>query len=357
MVGKDTKISRKRRYLPAIKATSCSGKPDRQNRAEDHERDGEEIAQRDDGTVVEGQVPVQFGHGLEVHAVDRGDERRGHEDHGSHREDLDDAVLLDVDQTQRGVLDVVQSLKAEVGVVDQRINILDHQLQTRVDIVRETLRAEDARQHALAVEDVLAQEHRALLQGADPVQHLLVDRILRVHVLRQGRNLLGDQLHEIGVEVDTHLQQRDEEVIAGRIAPIAHLEAFLRLTEGPELGVAHRDQHTLVRDDERHRLDDERIARRDKEVRVRHDGILALRVFRRRFDLLHLLLGLKTDLHEILDGLLFLDRRLEHVDPQNVVVTQLVEQPRIRIPDDLVVLLEVNCYHDRSLVKFLNPHA
>jgi len=73
--------------------------------------------------------------------------------------------------------------------------------------------AQDARQHALAVEDILAQRHGRFLQRADAVQHLLVDRILGVDVLRERRDLLGDQLHEVGVEVDAHLQQRNEEVV------------------------------------------------------------------------------------------------------------------------------------------------
>ena len=159
-----------------------------------------------------------------------------------------------------------------------------------------------------------------------------------------------DQLHEVGIEVDAHLQQRDEQVVARRVAPVVHLKALLRLAEGPELRVAHRDQHALVRDDERHRLDDERIARRDEEVRIGDDGVFVLGVFRRRLDLLDLLLGLQADLHEVLDGFLLLDRRKQHVDPQNVVVAQFVEELRVGIPDDLVILLEVNCNH-KSLSK------
>ena len=230
-------------------------------------------------------------------------------------------------------------------MVDQRVDVLDHQLQAGVDIVREALGTQDARQHALAVEDILAQRHRALLQGADAVQNGLVDRVLGVDVLRERRDLLGDQLHQVGVEIDAHLEQRNEKVVARRIAAVVHLKTFFRFTEGAELGAAHRNQHTLVGDDERHGFDDERIARRHEEVGVGDDGILVLRIFRRGLDLLNLLFGLEADLHKILDGLLLLNGRQEHVNPQNVVVTQLVEELRIGIPDNLVVLLEVNCNH------------
>ena len=72
----------------------------------------------------------------------------------------------DVDQTQGGVLDVVGGAGTRVGVVDERIHVLDHQLEARVDVVREALGAQDAREHALAVEDVLAERHGALLERA-----------------------------------------------------------------------------------------------------------------------------------------------------------------------------------------------
>ena len=134
-------------------------------------------------------------------------------------------------------------------------------------------------------------------------------------------------------------------MVARRIAAVVHLEPFFRLAEGPELGAAHRDQHTLVRDDERHRFDDERVARGDEEVGVGDDGVLRLGILRGRLDLLDLLLGLEADLHEAFDSLLLLDRGQQHVDPQDVVVAQFIEELGVGIADDLVVLLEVNCNH------------
>ena len=282
---------------------------------------------------------------MEIHAVDTRHERRGHEDHGRHRKDLDDLVLLDVDEPQRGVLDIVQTLEAEIGMVDERVDVLDHQLQARIDVVGETLRAQDARQDALTVEDILAQQHRALQQGVDAVDHLLVDRVLRIDVLRQGCDLFGDHLHQVGVVVDAHLQQRDEEVVARREAAVAHLQPLLGLAKRAEFGRAHRHQHAFVRNDERHGLHDERIARRHEEVGVGDDGVLRLGILRGRLDLLDLLLGLEADLHEAFDGLLLLDRGVQQIDPQDVVVPQFVEELGIGIADDLVVLFEVNGNH------------
>ena len=64
-----------------------------------------------------------------------------------------------------------------------------------------------------------------------------------------------------------------------------------------------------------------------------------------RLDLLDLLLGLEADLHEAFDGLLLLDRGVQQIDPQDVVVPQFVEELGIGIADDLVVLFEVNGNH------------
>ena len=106
-------------------------------------------------------------------------------------------------------------------MVDERIHVLDHQLQTRVDIVREPFAAQNARQHALAVEDVLPQQHRTLLQGIDATQHLLVDRILAIDIAAQRRHLTGDQLDHVGIVVDPHFEQRDKNMIARWIVAVA----------------------------------------------------------------------------------------------------------------------------------------
>ena len=47
--------------------------------------------------------PVQFGHSLEVHAPDTDEDRRRHAYHRYDRQDLEEIVLLDVDESQDGV--------------------------------------------------------------------------------------------------------------------------------------------------------------------------------------------------------------------------------------------------------------
>src|SRR5437868_12390813 len=65
----------------------------------DHHQDQrDEIARR----------PVQLGHDMEIHSVDRRDQRRRQEYHRRNRHDLDDVVLLVVDEPKRGVLKVAK---------------------------------------------------------------------------------------------------------------------------------------------------------------------------------------------------------------------------------------------------------
>ena len=66
---------------------------------------------------------MQLGHDRKVHAINTCDQRRGHENHSSHREDLYDLVLLDIDKTQCRILDIVQTLKTEIGMVDEYVKM------------------------------------------------------------------------------------------------------------------------------------------------------------------------------------------------------------------------------------------
>ena len=68
--------------------------PEGQGDGDEHQAEGEGVA----------VVPVDFGEpALEVHPVDAGDQRRRQHRDRSHREDLDDLVLVDVDETDGGV--------------------------------------------------------------------------------------------------------------------------------------------------------------------------------------------------------------------------------------------------------------
>ena len=83
--------------------------PERKTRYQQHQGDSPQVA----------VLPVELGHKLKVHTVHACHQRSWHEDHGSHREDFYYLVLLDVDKTECSILDIVQTLEAEVGVADK----------------------------------------------------------------------------------------------------------------------------------------------------------------------------------------------------------------------------------------------
>ena len=63
--------------------------------------------------------PLESIDELEVHAINTRDQCWGHENHRGNRKDFNDFVLFDVNQTQKGVLQILQTLKVEIGVIDQ----------------------------------------------------------------------------------------------------------------------------------------------------------------------------------------------------------------------------------------------
>ena len=95
-------------------------------------------------------------------------------------------------------------------MIDQRIDVLDHQLQLRIDVVRETFAAQDARQDTLPVEDVFADQHRILLHVADLLEGFLVDMFAEVHVFAQRGDVFGQGFDQVGIEIDPHLEDRDQ---------------------------------------------------------------------------------------------------------------------------------------------------
>ena len=66
---------------------------------------------------------------LYVHAEEAGDQSRRHQQKGHEGEDLHDLVLVEVDDTEDCVLEIFQSLEAEVGMVYQGRDVLQEYIQ------------------------------------------------------------------------------------------------------------------------------------------------------------------------------------------------------------------------------------
>src|SRR5438874_2198907 len=82
-------------------------------------------------------LPCQFGHELEVHAIDAGDQRRRDTDDRDDREHLEEIILLDRYEAQHGVeekLDLVRELSL---VFVQRTDVLGDRAKTRFELVLE----------------------------------------------------------------------------------------------------------------------------------------------------------------------------------------------------------------------------
>ena len=65
----------------------------------------------------------------DVHTEEAGYQGRRHEHEGHEGEHLHDLVLIEVDDTEDCVLEVLQTLEAEVGMVDKRRDIFEEDIQ------------------------------------------------------------------------------------------------------------------------------------------------------------------------------------------------------------------------------------
>jgi hypothetical protein len=73
-------------------------------------------------------LPIELRHLLEVHAVDRGDDGRWHEDDRDYREELDDVVLSEIDAAERRVQQELHFLRLEARVLFHRLQIAQRRL-------------------------------------------------------------------------------------------------------------------------------------------------------------------------------------------------------------------------------------
>ena len=80
---------------------------------------------------------MQLRHKIKVHTIQTTYQRRRQEDDINDREDLYNLVLLDVYQTEEGILEVVQTVKTELCIIKKRVDIFDNHRQTRVEFFRE----------------------------------------------------------------------------------------------------------------------------------------------------------------------------------------------------------------------------
>ena len=86
---------------------------------------------------------MQFRHEIKVHTIQTTDQGRWKEDDVNDCKYLDDLILFDVYQTEEGILEVVQTVKTETGVIEERIDIFNDHRQTRIEFFREEIAFQD----------------------------------------------------------------------------------------------------------------------------------------------------------------------------------------------------------------------
>jgi len=161
---------------------------------------------------------------LDVHAEETGDEGRRHEHEGHKGEDLHDLVLVEIDDTENGVLQVFKTLEAEVGMIDQRRNVFQKDIQTRTVLRRIVGTFENAGYNPLLVNDILTDEHGVFLQDVDVDKELFTDIFTDADLSVVLIDFLGDKFDHVCIKVNTVFQDAQE----------GHMTRLINLRESHE---------------------------------------------------------------------------------------------------------------------------
>src|SRR5229473_1196351 len=183
----------------------------RQHRRDDHQGQGDGVA----------EAPIEFRHRLEVHSVDAGDQRRRHERDRGDGEDLDDAVLLDIDHPE-------QRVELEIDDAGNRGTVLRqrrHVARQALDVIVQSLvvllfarQGEKAEQPAEADQTVAHLRRTPLILAYQTQQFLKIEpgdpggaaRLAVEYGRRDAVDVASDMLQHVGDAVDDRLEQAAE---------------------------------------------------------------------------------------------------------------------------------------------------
>src|SRR5580692_12610424 len=122
--------------------------------------------------------PLELRHDLEIHAVDRGDDRRRHEDDRQHREQLDDVVLREVDEAESRVEQELDLLRLEARILLKRLQVAQSGLGGLAHRLRRVRSASFRRQEQeepLDLDEAFAQIRDLLVLATERVEGLGID--------------------------------------------------------------------------------------------------------------------------------------------------------------------------------------
>ena len=98
----------------------------------------------------------------------------------------------------------------------------------------------------------------------------------------------GQGFDQVGIEIDPHLEDRDQQVVAGRVGPVVHLQPF-RAFGKRQNSLVRTDTNTpsVMMNETGSILNASGFGM--KKFRIADDRILGFRIFGRTLDLLDLL--------------------------------------------------------------------
>ena len=209
-------------------------------------------------------------------------------------------------------------------MVDQRRDVLEQDVQLGDDGLRGLLTLKQGGNHALLIHDVLANDHRVLLQLVDVQQEFVAHIFTQADALAVLCNLLGHQLDHVGIEVDSGLEDAQQDMESGREEFAVDLDAALdvRKTAQGYLADGGEDRPGQDKGDRLHRVV---VRGRNQEVRVDEDGAGVLRITGGTLDLLGLCAALQVGVQKLLDIALFITSRIEKVEPKGILDCNFLE--------------------------------
>ena len=184
---------------------------------------------------------MEFGNMVEVHTIHTGNERRRKEDYVDNGENLDDFVLLDVNKTEEGVLEILETVERETGVLDEGVDVLDDDGELGLCLRWEELALQHIGTYATFVDDILTDEHRFFLQLFDGDEDVVADVIVVFQLIREYGDFTCHILDEVGIVLNSGFEQCDEHVVTAWVVARIGKHLLHRFVERTEMLIANGD--------------------------------------------------------------------------------------------------------------------
>ena len=182
---------------------------------------------------------------VKVHTIHTGDERRRKEDYVDNGENLDDFVLLDVNKTEEGVLEILETVERETGMLNEGVDVLNDDGELGLCLGWEELALQHIGTHATFVDDVLTDEHRFFLQLFDGDEDVVADVVVVFQLIREHGDFACHILDEVGIVLNSGFEQGDEHMVTAWVVARISKHLLHRFVERTEVLIAHGDEYVV----------------------------------------------------------------------------------------------------------------